>query len=112
MNEELVNGLRKLLLTPSTMGRRIVTWYDEDGENAQYLDDIKEALGGVEIVVFNDNPLFVRHHILHEVPTDNVIIYRASEQPEPFANQLLDLELANEQDVFIPDESTLVLNAL
>jgi uncharacterized protein (TIGR02687 family) len=112
MNEELVNGLRKLLLTPSTMGRRIVTWYDEDGENAQYLDDIKEALGGVEIVVFNDNPLFVRHHVLHEVPTENVIIYRPSEQPEPMMNQLLDLELSNAQDIFIPDESTLTLNAL
>jgi len=112
MNEELVNGLRKLLLTPSTTGRRIVTWYDEDGENAQYLDEIKEALGGVEIVVFNDNPLFVRHHVLHEVPTENVIIYRPSEQPEPMMNQLLDFELSNAQDIFIPDESTLTLNAL
>lgn len=112
MNEELVNGLRKLLSAPNSVGRHIVTWYDEDGENAQYLDEIKEALGSVEIVVFNDNPLFVRHHVLHEVPKDNVIIYRASEQPEHMSNQLLDLELSNAHDVFIPDESTLVLNAL
>lgn len=112
MNDELVNGLRKLLSAPNTTGRRIITWYDEDGENTQYLDEIKKALGGVEIVVFNDNPLFVRHHVLHEVPKDNVIIYHPSEQPDPLANQLLDLELANSLDVFIPDDSTLVLNAL
>lgn len=112
MNEELVNGLRKLLLAPNSVGRHIVTWYDENGENRQYLDEIKEALGDVEIVVFNDNPLFVRHHVLHEVPTENVIIYRNTEQPERLKNQLIDLELANPQDIFIPDESTLVLNAL
>lgn len=112
MNEELVNGLAKLLSAPSTAGRRIVTWYDADGENAEYLDEIKEALGSVEIVVFNDNPLFVRNYVLHAVPKDNVIIYRASEQPDPMKNQLLDIELANASDVFIPDESTLVLNAL
>lgn len=112
MNEELVNGLRKLLSAPNSVGRHIVTWYDEDGENAQYLDEIKEALGSVEIVIFNDNPLFVRHHVLHEIPKDNVIIYHPSEQPESLTNPLLDLELSNTQDVFIPDESTLVLNAL
>lgn len=112
MNEELVHGLAKLLSTPSITGRRIITWYDADGEHAEYLDEIKDALGNVEIVVFNDNPLFIRNYVLHEVPTDNVIIYRASEQPEPMSNQLLDIELANAQDVFIPDESTLVLNAL
>lgn len=112
MNEELVNGLAKLLSAPSSAGRRIVTWYDADGENAEYLDEIKEALGSVEIVVFHDNPLFVRNYVLHEVPKDNVIIYRASEQPDPMKNQLLDIELANASDVFIPDESTLVLNAL
>lgn len=112
MNEELVNGLRKLLDTPSVAGRRIVTWYDEDGENAPYLDDIKQALGDVEIVVFNDNPLFVRYHILNEVPDENVIIYRPTEQPDAKDNQLLDIELANASDVFIPDESTLVLSSL
>lgn len=112
MNDELVNGLRKLLATPSITGRRVVTWYDADGENAEYLDDIKRALDGVEIVVFSDNPLFVRNYVTHEIPTDNVIIYRASEQPDPMDNQLLDIELANASDVFIPDESTLVLNAL
>jgi uncharacterized protein (TIGR02687 family) len=112
MNEELVNGLAKLLSTPSTAGRRIVTWYDADGENTQYLDEIKEALSGVEIIVFNDNPLFVRNYVLHDIPKDNVIIYRASEQPDWAKNQLLDIELANAADVFIPDESTLVLNAL
>ncbi|MFZ2513381.1 MAG: BREX-1 system phosphatase PglZ type A, partial [Candidatus Saccharimonadales bacterium] len=71
-----------------------------------------EALGSVEIVVFNDNPLFVRNYVLHDIPKENVIIYRASEQPDPMVNQLLDIELANASDVFIPDESTLVLNAL
>lgn len=101
VNEELVNGLAKLLSAPSSAGRRIVTWYDADGENAEYLDEIKEALGSVEIVVFNDNPLFVRSYVLHEVPKDNVIIYRASEQPDPMKNQLLDIELANASDVFI-----------
>lgn len=112
MNEELVNGLQKLLTTPSSTGRRIITWYDADGEHTEYLDEIKDALGGVEIVVFNNNPLFVRNYVLHEVPNDDVIIYRASEQPDWAANQLLDIELANARDVFIPDESTLVLSAL
>ena len=112
MNEELVNGLRKLLSNPSIAGRRIITWYDEYGENAEYLDDIKKALNGVEIIIFNDNPLFVRNYILHEIPGDNVIIYRASEQPDHMHNQLLDIEMANAADVYIPDESTLVLNAL
>lgn len=112
MNEELVNGLRKLLSAPNSVGRHIVTWYDEDGENAQYLDEIKEALGDVEIIVFNDNPLFVRHYVLHEAVKDNIIIYRPTEQPDYTSNQLLDIELANAHDVFIPDESTLTLTAL
>lgn len=112
MNEELVNGLRKLLSAPNSVGRHIVTWYDEDGENAQYLDEIKAELGDVEIVVYGDNPLFVRHYVLHEAVTDNIIIYRPTEQPDYASNQLLDIELANAHDVFIPDESTLTLTAL
>lgn len=112
MNEELVNGLRKLLSAPNSVGRHIVTWYDEDGENAEYLDEIKAELGGVEIVVYSDNPLFVRHYVLHEAVKDNIIIYRPTEQPEYASNQLLDIELANAHDVFIPDESTLTLTAL
>lgn len=112
MNQELVNGLRKLLSAPNSVGRHIVTWYDEDGENAQYLDEIKAELGGVEIVVYSDNPLFVRHYVLHEAVKDNIIIYRPTEQPEYAFNQLLDIELANAHDVFIPDESTLTLTAL
>ena len=116
MNPELVNGLVKLLSAPSIVGRRIVTWYDEDGKNIEYLDDIKQALAAegidVEMVVYDDNPLFVRYHVLHEVADENVIIYHPSEQPEKVHNQLLDIELANSGDVFIPDESTLVLNSL
>ena len=116
MNPELVNGLAKLLSNPSITGRRIVTWYDEDGKNTEYLDDIKQALVAeginVEMVVYDDNPLFVRYHVLHEVADENVIIYRPSEQPEKADNQLLDIELANSGDVFMPDESTLVLNSL
>lgn len=116
MNPELVNGLAKLLTNPTTAGRRIVTWYDEGGENTEYLDDVQKALNGdgakVEIIIFDNNPLFVRHHILNEVPNDNVIIYRATEKPSDIDNQLIDIELANAGDVFIPDESTLVLNAL
>lgn len=112
MNQELVNGLRKLLSAPNSVGRHIVTWYDEDGENAQYLDEIKAELGGVEIVAYTDNPLFVRHYVLHEAVKDNIIIYRPTEQPEHASNQLLDIELSNAHDVFIPDESTLTLTAL
>ena len=116
MNQELVNGLAKLLHNPSIAGRRIVTWYDADGANAEYLDDIKQALLDdgidVEIVIFDDNPLFVRYHVLNEVRESNVIIYRPTEQPERVENQLLDIELANASDVFIPDESTLTLTAL
>src|SRR5574344_2049826 len=116
MNQELVNGLAKLLHNPSIAGRRIVTWYDADGANAEYLDDIKQALQDdgidVEIVIFDDNPLFVRYHVLDEVADSNVIIYRPTEQPESVDNQLLDIELANASDVFIPDESTLTLTAL
>lgn len=112
MNEELVNGLHKLLSAPNSVGRHIVTWYDEDGENAQYLDEIKAELGDVEIVVYSDNPLFVRHYVLYEAVTDNIIIYRPTEQPDDASNQLLDIELANAHDVFIPDESTLTLTAL
>lgn len=116
MNHELVNGLVKLLSAPSIGGRRIVTWYDADGANTEYLDEIKQALAdeglSTEIVVFDDNPLFVRNHVLHEVNDSNVIIYRPTEQPERIDNQLLDIELANASDVFIPDESTLTLTAL
>ena len=32
MNEELIKGLARLLSNPSVAGRRIVTWYDEDGD--------------------------------------------------------------------------------
>lgn len=116
MNHELVNGLAKLLSNPSIAGRRIVTWYDEDGKNIEYLDDIKQALVeegiDVEMVVYDDNPLFVRYHVLHEVADEHVIIYHPSEQPDKVNNQLLDIELANSGDIFIPDESTLVLNSL
>ena len=85
MNEELIKGLARLLSNPSVAGRRIVTWYDEDGENAEYLDDIKQTLSDdgitAEIVIFDDNPLFVRYHVLREVPEEHVVIYRATEQP-------------------------------
>jgi uncharacterized protein (TIGR02687 family) len=54
----------------------------------------------------------VRNYVLHEAVTDNIIIYRPTEQPDYASNQLLDIELANAHDVFIPDESTLTLTAL
>lgn len=116
MNLELVNGLSKLLSEPSLYARRIVTWYDADGANAEYLDDIKKELADdgmeIEIIVFDNNPLFVRHYVLNEAPGSNIVIYRAEEQPDRNNNQLIDIELANASDVFIPDETTLILTSL
>ena len=80
MNQELVNGLSALLRNPSTNGRRVVTWYDADGSNAEFLDEIKQALAddgiNADIVIFDDNPLFVRYHVFSEIPDSNVIIYQ------------------------------------
>lgn len=111
MKEEIVEGLRQLIQS-NTGNRHIITWYDEDGENVEFLNEIKAALDGVDIVVYDNNPLFVRSHILNDIPNDDVIIYRAEAQPEPTSNPLVDIELANIHDVFIPDDSTLILNAL
>ena len=113
MNEEIVNGLRYLLEVPNNSGRHVIIWYDEDGGNAETLDEIKKALNDIEIIVYENNPLFVRNYVINEVPDENVIIYRAEAHPkDATSNPLIDIELANMQDVFIPNESTLTLNAL
>ena len=63
MNQEIVNGLANLLHNPSIAGRRIVTWYDADGANAEYLDDIKQALldDGIDVEIVFLEGVFIQN---------------------------------------------------
>jgi uncharacterized protein (TIGR02687 family) len=87
---------------------RIVFWYDEKQELWTEFDALD--LPGVAKIVLANNEFGVKHRILREEPGGKFLLYHAGPEPEPIANWLLDVQLAN--TVFHADQMALWLAEL
>lgn len=112
INDEILKYLTDYFNQPLRLGepRRILVWYDEDGQNAEYLNDL--VSDNLEVIVYDDNPMFIENHIANLDPGVNVLIYLEQPYSSSASNPLIALEMRNPGSVFVPDEITLDLNTL
>lgn len=112
INDEILKYLTDYFAEPLRLGepRRILVWYDEDGQNAEYLSDL--VSDNLEVIVYDDNPMFIENHIANLAPGVNVLIYLEQPYSSDPSNPLIALEMRNPGSVFVPDEITLDLNTL
>ena len=112
INDEILKYLTDYYNQPLRLGepRRILVWYDEDGQNAEYLNDL--VSDNLEVIVYDDNPMFIENHIANLAPGINVLIYLEQPYSSSVSNPLIALEMRNPGCVFVPDEITLDLNTL
>ncbi|MDO4746802.1 MAG: BREX-1 system phosphatase PglZ type A [Candidatus Saccharibacteria bacterium] len=112
INDEILKYLNDQLAKPLRPGepRHILIWYDEDGQNAEYLSDL--ASDNLEVIVYDDNPMFIENHIANLAPGVNVLVYSDKTHDNRETNPLIALEMRNPSGVFIPDEINLDINTL
>ena len=84
--------------------RRIVFWHDPAGEYAADLDSLN--LPAVTVLRVTNDEYAIKYRLLHEQPSDKILVYRAGQVPAGIGNWLVDLELA--YGVFTADRSSLV----
>lgn len=71
--------------------KRIVFWYDENGEMEETVKGL--SLPGIQVLQLDRNPLSVKYRILkEEMPEKGYIVYCKDSRPEDDSNWLLDLE--------------------
>ena len=80
---------------PEFYQRRIIFWYDEDGEFADKLDEI--TLTNAKLVTLTGNNAFAMKKLLsYDDLSSNFLVYRPISYEKPEDNWLLDIELYSE----------------
>jgi uncharacterized protein (TIGR02687 family) len=87
--------------------KRVVFWHDPAGEYFAELDGLD--LGGVNLILVQDNEFGVKSKILADHSTKH-LVYRSGELPRGTGNWLLDLELA--YGVFTADKTSMLQQEL
>ncbi len=73
-------------------GRRVVFWYDPDG---QFADAFKELqLDGIKKLQLGDTPFTVKYHLFIEQPEQPFLLYAPFPEPPNQDNWLLDIQLS------------------
>lgn len=72
-------------------GRRLVFWYDADGQFQESFDELN--LEGIEKIQLADTPFYTKYRLLIEDPEQNFLLYAPFAEPAPIDNWLLDLQL-------------------
>lgn len=71
-------------------GRNIVFWYDDEGEFANDIQELK--LDNAKLLQLNDgNSFFVKHHLEKVDPESNYLLYSSFAKPVSHDNWLLDI---------------------
>jgi hypothetical protein len=86
--------------------RNIVFWYDDEGEFAEDIDELK--LDNAKIIKLADNNSFHIKYLLEKEDTEsNYLLYSPSSKPMPRDNWLLDILKYSEE--FSTDKATLIM---
>ena len=95
--------------------RKIIFWYDPKEEYKELVDEllVDESFNkDTEILIYNNNSIWIRYHVEKEELNKNIIIYLPMEKPRGNDNDLLDLESSNYDLMFNPDSTTMRLKNL
>ena len=94
INQELNKRFAEPL--PEFYKRRIVMWYDEEGEFKDQIDDL-ELLNAKVLRLTKTNNFAIKKTIAVDEPTQNFLIYNSMDYKKPEDNWLLDVELYSEE---------------
>ncbi|SEP83366.1 TIGR02687 family protein [Lachnospiraceae bacterium RM5] len=94
INQELNRRFAEAL--PEFYKRRIVIWYDEEGEFKDQIDEL-ELLNAKVLCLTETNNFVVKKTIAVDAPTQNFLIYNSMNYEKPDDNWLLDVELYSEE---------------
>jgi uncharacterized protein (TIGR02687 family) len=72
-------------------GRRIIFWYDADGQFQETFDEL--AIEGIEKLLLNRNPFHAKYRLLVQSPNENFLVYAPYGEPPSEDNWLLDIQL-------------------
>ena len=81
---------------PEFYKRRIVVWYDEEGEFADQIEGL-ELYDAKVLRLTESNNFAIKKTIAVEEPTQNFLIYNSMNYEKPEDNWLLDVELYSEE---------------
>lgn len=90
--------------------RKIVFWYDAQKEYEGLIDELE--FENTEIIKYNQNSFWIRYHVEKEELNKNIVIYLPFEKQNEFVHELIDIEMANRDLIFIPDSTTIRLKTL
>ena len=90
--------------------RKIIFWYDSENEYKEFIESYEHD--NTEVLYYDNNSIKIRYHIEREVPEKNIIIYFPNKKPPVEDNPLLDLEVQNEDLIFNPDSTSMLINEL
>lgn len=90
-----MNTQIKNILLKKFENRRIVFWYDKNGEFAEDFKNIE--LDDVKKLEMGENEFVIKYQILRQEPKQKFLLYKHGEKPENTDNWLLDVLLANDE---------------
>ncbi|MDF0553363.1 BREX-1 system phosphatase PglZ type A [Kamptonema sp. UHCC 0994] len=73
-------------------GRRVVFWYDSDGQFTDAFNELQ--LDGIKKLQLGDTPFTVKHHLFIEQPEQPFLLYAPFPEPPNQDNWLLDIQLS------------------
>lgn len=112
ISEEVIKFFNKYFSEAKLDGatRKVLVWYDEDGQNSDFV----EGLANEELAVFKfeKNPMSLEYKISQLPKETNVLVYVAHKPDMSVRNPLIALESKNPGCVFVPDEVNMILKNL
>ena len=112
ISEEVIKFFNKYFSEAKLDGatRKILVWYDEDGQNKDFVDDLADE--ALAVFKFEKNPMELEYEISQLPKETNVLVYVAHKPDMSIRNPLIALESKNPGCVFVPDEVNMILKNL
>lgn len=112
ISEEILKYFDKYFASEPIDGanRRILVWYDENGQNSNNIDSLETDK--LAVFQFKNNPMKLEYEIQKLEPGKNVLIYVDSKPDFSLKNPLIAIEAANPNCIFVPDEVNMILKNL
>lgn len=112
ISEEVLKFFNKYFSEPKLDGatNKVLVWYDEDGQNKDFIDEL--ASDYLAVFKFDKNPMKLEYEISRLPKEQNVLIYVPTKPDMTSKNPLISIESKNPGCVFVPDEVNMILKNL
>lgn len=112
ISEEVLNFFNKYFSEAKLDGatNKVLVWYDEDGQNKDFIDEL--ASDYLAVYKFDKNPMKLEYEISRLPKGQNVLIYVPAKPDMTSKNPLISIESKNPGCVFVPDEVNMILKNL